>query len=270
MSHVVDGLPAADDASPVSGTAEANAALRQGILSPYGADVGCSVRWASVRRPVSVWVVRVVGKGTGVIWDLSVRSTTVDQPNTDGARWRSRAGEPIREQRRRARQERHAKAKQRLGRIDAAETQFFDAITAITAAENDLEQVIAAAERRIADARARTADAIAEQRRRQARAAAALHAEGCKIDEVAEILQLTAKQVRDLLTAARSDTDPEQTPRPPQPESPAESASDTTAGADDSVAAPTSAAVEDRRLWSSPAGPLLDGIGDDRTSTLST
>lgn len=231
-----------------------------------------SVRWASVRRSVSVWVVRVVGKGTGVIWDLSVRSTTVEQPNANGARSRSRASDPIRGQVRRARQERHAKAKQRLSRIDAAETQFFDAITAITAAENELQQVIAAAERRIADSRARTADAIAEQRRRQARAAAALHAEGCKIDEVAEILQLTAKQVRDLLTAARSDTAAEQTPpRPPQPESPAESARDTTAGADELVAAPPSAAAaEDGQPWSSSVRRRLDNIGEHRTSTLST
>lgn len=136
----------------------------------------------------------------------------MEQPNTNGARRSSRTGEPTREERRRARQRRHAAAKERLSRIDVAEAQFFEAGTAIAAAEHDLEEVIAAAERRISDARARTADTIAGQRQRQARAAAAIRAEDCTLGEVAEILQLTPKQIRELISHAHSAPDDGNTP----------------------------------------------------------
>lgn len=130
----------------------------------------------------------------------------MEEPNTRRGRSSSQLSATVRrEQSRLARQQRHALARERLSRIDAAEQAYSNAVAAIEAADEDLAEVIAAAERRVQAARIRIAEKIVEHQRRQAHAAAAIRAEDCSITEVAEILQISPKQVRDLLRTADTD-----------------------------------------------------------------
>jgi predicted HTH domain antitoxin len=132
----------------------------------------------------------------------------MEEPNTRHTRSSSQPSTAVqREHRRLARQQRHARARERLSRIDAAERIYIDAAVAIEAADHDLAEVIAAPERRVQAARTRTEEKIGEHQRRQAHAAAAIRAEQCSISEVAEILQISPKQVRDLLRTTDTDTD---------------------------------------------------------------
>ncbi|MBF6341271.1 hypothetical protein IU450_36130 [Nocardia abscessus] len=103
--------------------------------------------------------------------------------------------------------ERHAVARERLARIDAADRQFTNAWESIMVAEESLAQEIAALQQRIENARARTATLIDGHRRQQAEAAAAIRREGCSVNEVADILDISPKEVRQLIAEARLPTD---------------------------------------------------------------
>ncbi|MEW1734463.1 hypothetical protein AB0346_00740 [Nocardia beijingensis] len=108
------------------------------------------------------------------------------------------------EKRRTRRAERHAAVRERQARIDAAEKQYTEAWTGTKVADNDLADEIAVLQRRIEEARSRTAAQIAEYRRHQALAAAAIRREGCNVEEVADILDVSQNEARQLLAEARS------------------------------------------------------------------
>ncbi|MEU5762256.1 hypothetical protein [Nocardia sp. NPDC047648] len=108
------------------------------------------------------------------------------------------------EKRRTRRVERHAAVRERQARIDAAEKQYTEAWTGTKVADNDLAAEIAVLQQRIEEARSRTAAQIAEYRRHQALAAAAIRREGCNVEEVADILDVSQKEARQLLSEARS------------------------------------------------------------------
>ncbi|MGW5219939.1 hypothetical protein ACWEQA_18905 [Nocardia sp. NPDC004085] len=108
------------------------------------------------------------------------------------------------EKRRTRRVERHAAVRERQARIDAAEKQYTEAWTGTKVAENDLADEIAVLQRRIEEARSRTAAQIAECRRHQALAAAAIRREGCNVEELADILDVSQNEARQLLAEARS------------------------------------------------------------------
>lgn len=105
-----------------------------------------------------------------------------------------------RDQRRR---DRLAAAKEREQRIAGAEKDYTQAWEAIELAKQDLDDELAALDKRAEQARARTERLIEQQQRSQARAAAALRAERCSVEEIAEILQIPAHQVRSLLAQNR-------------------------------------------------------------------
>ncbi len=108
------------------------------------------------------------------------------------------------EKRRTRRMERRAAVRQRQARIDTAEKQYTEAWKDTKLAQNDLAAEIAVLERRIEEARSRTAAQIAEHRRQQALAAAAIRDERCGMDEVADILGISLNEARQLLSEARS------------------------------------------------------------------
>lgn len=101
------------------------------------------------------------------------------------------------------RRDRLAAAKEREQRIAAAEKDYTHAWEAIELAKQDLDDELAALDKRAEQARARTERFIEQQQRSQARAAAALRAERCSVEEIAEILQIPAHQVRSLLVQDR-------------------------------------------------------------------
>ncbi|MFD8248149.1 hypothetical protein [Nocardia sp. NPDC059691] len=113
------------------------------------------------------------------------------------------------EKRRTRRVERNAAARERQARIDAAEKQYTEAWAGKKVAENDLADEIGVLQQRIEEARARTAAQIAEHRRQQALAAAAIRREGCNVEELADILDVSQNEARQLLSEARSLQRPE-------------------------------------------------------------
>lgn len=108
------------------------------------------------------------------------------------------------EKRRTRRAERHAAVRERQARIDAAEKRYTEAWTGTKIADNELAAEIGVLQQRIEDARSRTAAQIAEYRRQQALAAAAIRREGCSVEEVADILDVSQNQARQLLSEAGS------------------------------------------------------------------
>ncbi|MFE9328354.1 hypothetical protein ACIHDR_46780 [Nocardia sp. NPDC052278] len=107
------------------------------------------------------------------------------------------------DQRKARRVERLAAARERQRRIDDAEKTFTDAWATIEIAKEDLDGELAALEKRAEQARAKIAEKIGENERMQAAAAAAIRAEGCKVDEIAAILQIAPARVRSLLAEDR-------------------------------------------------------------------
>lgn len=106
------------------------------------------------------------------------------------------------EKRRQRRMDRRIAARERQLRIDAAEKQYFDACEAIEVATRDLATQITGHEQRIAQAKARTASVVAQYRHQQSRVAAAIRDEGCTVDEVAEILDISNQQTRRMIAEA--------------------------------------------------------------------
>ncbi|MEU6191731.1 hypothetical protein [Nocardia sp. NPDC047038] len=94
--------------------------------------------------------------------------------------------------------------RERQARIDAAEKQYTEAWAGKKVAENELAAEIGVLQRRMEEARSRTAAQIAEYRRHQTLAAAAIRREGCNLEEVADILGVSQNVARQLLSEARS------------------------------------------------------------------
>lgn len=80
---------------------------------------------------------------------------------------------------------------------------YISAWQAIKAIEQRRDQEIASLRQQIDDTTARAGAEITEYHRAQAKSAATIHAEGHPDTEIAELLEITPKQARQLLTIAR-------------------------------------------------------------------
>ncbi len=102
---------------------------------------------------------------------------------------------------------RRQRTRQREQLITAAVKQYIAAWEAITVCETTRDHEIDDLREQIARVQERTAEQIAAHRAQQALAAAAIRDQGQTDDDVADLLEITAKQARQLITAARADTD---------------------------------------------------------------
>ncbi|WP_433206719.1 hypothetical protein ACQP1G_20575 [Nocardia sp. CA-107356] len=107
------------------------------------------------------------------------------------------------EKRRDRRLDRRIAARERQLRVDAAEKLYVDAVEAIEAATRELATEIRGFEQCIVEATARSASLVEQYRHQQSRAAAAIRDEGCTVDEVAEILDISKQQTRQMIAEAR-------------------------------------------------------------------
>ncbi|MGV9546030.1 hypothetical protein ACWDSF_32315 [Nocardia beijingensis] len=105
-------------------------------------------------------------------------------------------------------------ARQRERAIHAAVKRYLADWAAITACETTRDRDIAALRQQISDLEARAASEIDRYRADQAEAAAAIHERGGSEEDIAELLEISSKQVRQLLTAARAHPNPT-APQPP-------------------------------------------------------
>ncbi|MGY1898328.1 hypothetical protein ACW9HG_23125 [Nocardia gipuzkoensis] len=88
---------------------------------------------------------------------------------------------------------------------------------AITACETKRDQDIAALRQQISDVESRAAEEIARHRANQAEAAVVIRDHGASDEDVAELLEISPKQARQLVAAARANRDttaPEASPTP--------------------------------------------------------
>ncbi|WP_146099085.1 hypothetical protein [Nocardia nova] len=118
-----------------------------------------------------------------------------------------------------ARQERRnalrAAERERRKRIDEAERSYTAAFKAIDRVKQDTAGKVKALEKQIDAAREREKMFIAEQQRKQALAAVAIRAEVSGVDDVAEELQISAAETRQLLKMARPVSKDGAAPPPP-------------------------------------------------------
>ncbi|WP_281918917.1 hypothetical protein [Nocardia sputorum] len=108
-------------------------------------------------------------------------------------------------------------ARQRERTIHEAVQRYLTDWAAITACETTRDQHIAALHKQISDVEAAAAQEIARYRADQAEAAAVIRDHGASDDELADLLEISAKQVRQLITTARAHRDttsPEAVPAP--------------------------------------------------------
>ncbi|MFI6041896.1 hypothetical protein ACIA8C_09695 [Nocardia sp. NPDC051321] len=99
---------------------------------------------------------------------------------------------------------RRAQARQREKAITAAVKQYVAAWVAIDACESKRDRDLESFRQQMQQLRARAEEELAGYRAEQAAAAAALRAEGQSDDDVAELLEITPRQARQLISAARS------------------------------------------------------------------
>lgn len=115
--------------------------------------------------------------------------------------------------------ERRVAAREREQAISAAVGRYLSRWQAITACETQREQDVAALHRQIREVEDRAAAVIADHRAEQDRIAADIRARTSTDDEVAELLEITPRQLRQHLAAARTDdTVPETPPSTAAPE----------------------------------------------------
>ncbi|WP_378741477.1 hypothetical protein [Nocardia brasiliensis] len=101
-------------------------------------------------------------------------------------------------------QARRARARQREKAITTAVKRYVGAWVAIAECESKRDREIASYHRQIQKLEARANEELARHHAEQAAAAAALHEEGQTDEDVAELLEITPRQARRLLAAARS------------------------------------------------------------------
>ncbi|WP_433622091.1 hypothetical protein [Nocardia sp. CA-120079] len=111
------------------------------------------------------------------------------------------AAERLRRSRARIRDRRDA-ARKREQAVSGAVKQYITAWQQITNIEQARDDRIAALHQQIAAAKEQAATEISEHRQRQARAAAAIREQGNTDDDVADLLEITPKQARQLIAAA--------------------------------------------------------------------
>ncbi|WP_039804531.1 hypothetical protein [Nocardia araoensis] len=112
-------------------------------------------------------------------------------------------------------------ARQRERAIHEAVKRYLADWAAITACETTRDHDIAALRQQISDLEARAASEIARYRADQAAAAAAIRDRGGSEQDIADLLEISLKEVRQLLTAARTHPNPT-TPQPPVTAAPSE------------------------------------------------
>ncbi|MEU7764979.1 hypothetical protein AB0B25_07630 [Nocardia sp. NPDC049190] len=101
---------------------------------------------------------------------------------------------------------RRARARQREQAITAAVKQYLAALEVIAARERRRDSDIEALRKQITVLQERAAEDIADHRLQQALAAATIRDQDQTDDDVAELLEITLKEARQLITAARSAT----------------------------------------------------------------
>ncbi|MGO4612959.1 hypothetical protein AB4305_03275 [Nocardia sp. 2YAB30] len=111
---------------------------------------------------------------------------------------------------------RRARARQREQAITAAVKQYLAAWEAIAAREAKRDSDIEALRQQITVLQARAAEEIASHRTQQALAAATIRDQGQTDDDVAELLEITPKQARQLIIAARTATSTDETASRPR------------------------------------------------------
>ncbi|WP_280378315.1 hypothetical protein [Nocardia wallacei] len=99
--------------------------------------------------------------------------------------------------------ERRAAAREKEKTVTGAVRGYISAWHAIRVIEQRRDQEIASLRQQIDDTTARAAAEIAEYHHAQADSAATIHAQGHNDTEIAELLEITPKQVRQLLATAR-------------------------------------------------------------------
>lgn len=97
--------------------------------------------------------------------------------------------------------ERRAAAAKKEQVVTAAVEEYIRAWHAITTAEQARDDQIAALEQQINTVREHAASEVAAQRRHQARAAAMIREQGNRDEDVADLLEITAKEVRQLIAS---------------------------------------------------------------------
>ncbi|MGW0248351.1 hypothetical protein ACWDYH_17135 [Nocardia goodfellowii] len=102
--------------------------------------------------------------------------------------------------------DRRAAQRHRERLVGAAVKQFIAAWQAINQIEQTREDEIADLQRQIVEATARAQTAIVEHQQQQALAAAAIRGQGHSDEETAELLEITVKQARQLISAANAET----------------------------------------------------------------
>lgn len=102
--------------------------------------------------------------------------------------------------------ERRAAAAKRERIVVAAVEEYIRAWHAITTAEQARDDQIAALEQQINTVREHAASEVAAQRRHQALAAAMIRQQGHRDDDVADLLEITPKEVRQLIASANTTT----------------------------------------------------------------
>ncbi len=98
---------------------------------------------------------------------------------------------------------RRAQARQREKAITTAVKQYVAAWAAVAECESKRDRDIEVCHQQIRQLEARAEEELTGHRAQQAAAAAALRREGQSDDDVAELLEITAKQARQLISAAR-------------------------------------------------------------------
>ncbi|MER7450313.1 hypothetical protein ABTW96_08495 [Nocardia beijingensis] len=105
-------------------------------------------------------------------------------------------------------------ARQRERAIHEAVKRYLAGWAAITACETARDHEIAALRQQISDLEARAASEIARYRADQAEAAAVIRERGGSEQDIADLLEISLKEVRQLLTAARTHPNPTTPQRP--------------------------------------------------------
>lgn len=129
----------------------------------------------------------------------SNRSTRPTLRNPDVRQRLERARERTRERRQQARHREQV--------ITGAVKQYIAAWDAITACQIARDRDVEALQQQIIAVQARAAEQIAEHQARQAYAAATIRDQGQTDHDVADLLEITPKQARQLINAARATTD---------------------------------------------------------------
>ncbi|MFI9504183.1 hypothetical protein [Nocardia sp. NPDC052566] len=106
------------------------------------------------------------------------------------------------------------KARERERIVGGAVRDYIGAWQAIMRVEAQRDKDVAALHQQIEDVRSAAAEEIDGYQRSQAGAAAAMHAQGRNVDEIAELLEATPRDVRQLLAKTRGSDTAEQATRP--------------------------------------------------------